>query len=167
MIILCWTERISRLYFFLVGQKRVSNLFVFTSLSDREERKLWWLQISFSIQTLTLIFWNEKHSDTFLFIMVIVESNSVCNHARTTAKRESDLSITSMITDRIRRQERESDLSITSMITDRIRRQEVLLPINHNRYNFRKKILLGQKSPVEIILEILQSFLFFRVNGCC
>ena len=148
MIILCWTERISSLYFFLVGQKCVSNLFVFTSLSDREERKLWWLWISFSIQTLTLIFWNEKHSDTFLFIMVIVESYSVCNHARTTAKRESDL-------------------SITSMITDRIRRQEVLLPINHNRYNFRKKILLGQKSPVDIILEILQSFLFFRVNGCC
>ena len=120
MIILCWTERISSFYFFLVGQKRVSNLFVFTSLSDREERKLWWLWMSFSIQTLTLIFWNEKHSDTFLCIMVIVESNSVCNHARTTAKRESDL-------------------SITSMITDRIRRHEVLLPINHNRYNFRKK----------------------------
>lgn len=26
-------------------------------------------------------FWNEKHADTFLFIMVIVESNPVCNHA--------------------------------------------------------------------------------------
>ena len=35
---------------------------------------------------------------------------------------------------------REPDkLSITSMIADRIGRQEVLLPINHNRYNFRKK----------------------------
>ena len=65
-----------------------------------------------------------------------MESNSVCNHAsdkqnQTTAKQESDL-------------------SITSMITDRIGRHEVLLPINHNRYNFRKKqIHLGQKSPVE------------------
>ena len=34
---------------------------------------------------------------------------------------------------------RESDLSITSMITDRIGRHEVLLPINHNHYDFRKK----------------------------
>ena len=33
---------------------------------------------------------------------------------------------------------RESNLSITSMITDRIGRQEVLLPINPDRYNFRK-----------------------------
>ena len=38
---------------------------------------------------------------------------------------------------------RESDLSITSMITDRIGRHEVLLPINHNRYN------LEQTSPAE------------------
>ena len=65
-----------------------------------------------------------------------MESNSVCNHAsdkqnQTTAKQESDL-------------------SITSMITDRIGRHEVLLPINHNRYNFcKKQIHLGQKSPVE------------------
>ena len=31
---------------------------------------------------------------------------------------------------------RESDLLITSMITDRIGRHHVLLPINHNNYNF-------------------------------
>ena len=31
------------------------------------------------------------------------------------------------------------DLSITSMITDRIRHHKVLLPINHNHYNFEKK----------------------------
>ena len=35
--------------------------------------------------------------------------------------------------------ERESDLFITSMITDRIGRHEVLLPINHKNYNFREK----------------------------
>ena len=55
------------------------------------------------------------------------------------------------------------------MITDRIGRQEVLLPINQNRYNFRKQqIHLGQISLVEamskvkkklFILEIPQFFL--------
>ena len=35
--------------------------------------------------------------------------------------------------------QRESDLFITSMITDRIGRSEVLLPINHKSYNFREK----------------------------
>ena len=40
---------------------------------------------------------------------------------------------------------RESDLLITSMITDRIGRRKVLLPINHNSYNFQKQqIHLGQ-----------------------
>ena len=43
---------------------------------------------------------------------------------------------------------RESDLSIASMITDRIARHEVLLLINHNHYDFRKKKHLGQTSPV-------------------
>ena len=54
-----------------------------------------------------------------------------------------------------------------SMITDRIQCQQVLLPINHNCYNFRKQqIHLGQISLVETmskvknvsILEILQIF---------
>ena len=54
-----------------------------------------------------------------------MESNSVCNHTsdkqnQTTAKRESDL-------------------LTTGMITDRIGRDEVLLPINHIYYNFREK----------------------------
>ena len=62
---------------------------------------------------------------------------------------------------------RESNLSIMSMITDRIQCQQVLLPINHNCYNFRKQqIHLGQISLVETmskvknvsILEILQIF---------
>ena len=35
--------------------------------------------------------------------------------------------------------QRESDLFITSMITDRIGRHEVLFPINHKNYNFREK----------------------------
>ena len=61
----------------------------------------------------------------------------------------------------------ESNLSIMSMITDRIQCQQVLLPINHNCYNFRKQqIHLGQISLVETmskvknvsILEILQIF---------
>ena len=34
---------------------------------------------------------------------------------------------------------RESDLIIASMITDRIVRHEVLLQINHKNYNFREK----------------------------
>ena len=34
---------------------------------------------------------------------------------------------------------REFDLLITTMITDRIGRQKVLLPINHNHYNSQKK----------------------------
>jgi len=33
----------------------------------------------------------------------------------------------------------ESDLFITSMITDRIERHEVLLPINHKNYDFQEK----------------------------
>jgi len=35
--------------------------------------------------------------------------------------------------------QRESDLFVTSMITDRIGQHEVLLPINHKNYNFREK----------------------------
>ena len=35
--------------------------------------------------------------------------------------------------------QRESDLFMTSMITDRIGRHEVLLPINHKNYIFREK----------------------------
>ena len=34
--------------------------------------------------------------------------------------------------------QRESDLFITSLITDRIGQHEVLLPLNHKNYNFRE-----------------------------
>ena len=56
-----------------------------------------------------------------------------------------------------------SDLSITRMITDRTGRNKVLLPTNHNYYNFREKIHLGQTSPVGTMskaknLEISQFF---------
>ena len=45
---------------------------------------------------------------------------------------------------------RESDLLITSLITYRIGRHKVLLPINHNCYNIRKQQMhLGQIGPVE------------------
>ena len=66
-----------------------------------------------------------------------MESNSVCNHT--------------------------SDLSITRMITDRIGRNKVLLPTNHNHYNFREKIHLGQTSPVGTMSKAknLEISLFF------
>ena len=69
-----------------------------------------------------------------------MESNSACNHTsdqqnRMTAKRESDS-------------------SITSMITDRIGRHKVLLPINYNYYNFRKQQThLGQIYAVKTIFK--------------
>ena len=57
----------------------------------------------------------------------------------------------------------ESDLSIASMITDRIGRHEVLLPINLNRYKIQKKtkeqlLLLGQTSKN---FQFFQSLWFF------
>ena len=54
-----------------------------------------------------------------------MESNSVCNH---TSDNKSEGTA-----------QRESDLFITSMITDRIGQHEVLLPINHKNFNFREK----------------------------
>ena len=58
------------------------------------------------------------------------------------------------------------DLLITSVITDRIGRQEVLVPINHNHFNFQKEIYLKQIFTVDTmswvtnssILEIPQFF---------
>ena len=47
-----------------------------------------------------------------------------------------------------------------SMITDRIEQQEVLLPINQNRYNFRKQIHLGQISLVQKMSKV-KEFLHF------
>ena len=48
-----------------------------------------------------------------------------------------------------------------SMITDRIERQEILLPIIHNRYNFRKqKIHLGQISLVEALSKVKDFSIF-------
>ena len=47
------------------------------------------------------------------------------------------------------------------MITDRIGRKEVLLPINHNRFNFRKQQLhLGRISPV-VTMPKIKKFLHF------
>ena len=48
---------------------------------------------------------------------------------------------------------RESDLLITSMITDGIVRRDVLLPINHNHYNFRKTESFNWK---KTLIEIFQ-----------
>ena len=88
-----------------------------------------------------------------------MESNLVCYHTSdwqnwTTSKRESNL-------------------SITGMITDRIGQWEVLLPINHNYYNFPKPLIhLGQTSPVEAMSYVQKvspfwKFLsYFRIGGC-
>ena len=69
----------------------------------------------------------------------------------------------------------ESNLSITSVITDtKLDDIEVLLPVNHNHHNFwKQQIHLGQISPVETmsvakkfsVLEIPQFFL--RISGHC
>ena len=40
---------------------------------------------------------------------------------------------------------RESDLWITSVITDQIGQYEFLLPINHNHYNFQMKKYIKDK----------------------
>ena len=55
----------------------------------------------------------------------------------------------------------ESNLSIISMITDTIGRQKVLLPINHNHYNFWKQQMhLGQTSLVAMMPKVTK-FLHF------
>ena len=89
-----------------------------------------------------------------------MKSNSLCNH---TSDKQN-----------WRTAKRESNLLIPSMITDRIRRQEVLLPINHNCFNFRKQqIHLGLISPVATMSKVKKispswKFLnFFRISICC
>ena len=88
-----------------------------------------------------------------------MESDSVCNHT---------CDLQNWMTAR-----RESDLSITSVITDRIGRHEFLLPIiKNNRFNFRKKRLTlrtnisgrdNVRSKKNLsVLEIPQFF-----DGCC
>ena len=54
-------------------------------------------------------------------------------------------------------------MSVTYMITNRIGQHKVLLPINHNHYNFgEKKVHLGQKSPVGTISKAkIWKFPFF------
>ena len=51
-------------------------------------------------------------------------------------------------------------------------RQEVLIPINQNRYNFRKQQHLGHRSPVETIFKLRKNSSFwkflnsFRISDC-
>ena len=57
-------------------------------------------------------------------------------------------------------------MSITCKITNRIGQHKVLLAVNHNHYNFWKKVHLGQTSPVGTMskaknLEISWFFFFF------
>ena len=89
-----------------------------------------------------------------------MKSNSLCNH---TSDKQN-----------WRTAKRESNLLITSMITERIGQQEVLLPTNHNCFNFRKQqIHLGLISPVTTmskvkkILHLGNSSIFFRISSCC
>ena len=65
--------------------------------------------------------------------------------------------------------QRESDLFITSMITDQIGRHEVLLPINHINYNSRgkknrkknsQKILHFEENPNLGVCTLFQTHLF-------
>ena len=59
---------------------------------------------------------------------------------------------------------RESNLSVTCMITDRIGRQEVLLPSNHNHYNFQKQqIHFGQISMVETMSKVKKKFSILEI----
>ena len=51
--------------------------------------------------------------------------------------------------------QRESDLFITSIVTDRIGKHEVLLPINHKNYNFREKKNNQGMKEREICIKIL------------
>ena len=57
----------------------------------------------------------------------------------------------------------ESNLSITSMITDtKLDDIEVLLPVNHNHHNFwKQQIHLGQISPVET-MSVAKNSLFWK-----
>ena len=45
------------------------------------------------------------------------------------------------------------------VIADRIGRQEVLLLMNHNRYNYWKKMHFGQKSPVGQVFKVSNSYI--------
>ena len=59
----------------------------------------------------------------------------------------------------------ESIFSITGMIADRIGRQEVLLLLNHYRYNFRKQqIRLAQISPVETMSKVKRNFPILEIS---
>ena len=68
---------------------------------------------------------------------------------------------------------RESNISTTRMITDRIGWQEVLLRINHNCYDFwTQQIHLGQISQLETIPKIKKSIFqkfprFSTIRGYC
>ena len=53
------------------------------------------------------------------------------------------------------------------MITDRIRRHEVLLPINHNYYNFRENKCIPFSLSYVTNASILKNLQFGRVSGCC
>ena len=80
-----------------------------------------------------------------------MKSNSVCNHM-------SDKH--NWMTPK-----EESIFSITGMIADRIGRQEVLLSLNHHRYNFRKQqIHLAQISPVETMSKVKRNFPILEIS---
>ena len=88
-----------------------------------------------------------------------LSSNAVCNHT-------SDLQ-------NQRTTKCESDLPLTSMVTDRIGWLKVLLPINHNSYNFWKQQIHSDKYVLERqclsgkFLNFWKFHNFPRISGCC
>ena len=91
-------------------------------------------------------------------------------------------SATILVINKIGRARRGSPIClITSMITDRIGQYEVLLPINHNHYQFSRKqcipsFFLKKNFQHQILAEslfrvtnssILENHQFGRVSGCC
>ena len=80
-----------------------------------------------------------------------MKSNSVCNHMSNKHNWMTPKG--------------ESILSITGMIADRIGRQEVLLSLNHYRYDFRKQqIHLAQISPVETMSKVKRNFPILEIS---
>ena len=62
------------------------------------------------------------------------------------------------------------NMSVTCMINKRIGQHKFLLAINHNHYNFWKKVHLGQTSPVRTmskakIWKFPRFFFFFFFQG--
>ena len=66
----------------------------------------------------------------------------------------------------------EAGMLFTSMIIDRVGRHEVLLPITHNQYNFKKKFIkdkcLHRRQYLKLKIPTFGNLpVFLRIIGCC